>query len=137
MFFAVRWVFLLTFFFGGGAAPLGAQDLTTEPAKPAVSEEAERPEQTVEVLSETDDADIARRLSRILTSTGWFERTKVEVREGVVTLDGIADTQEHREWARDLAAKTEGVVAVINRIETKADVRSTFGFARDELTRLT
>lgn len=136
MLFAVRWALLLSFLFGFGAGPLGAQDFSIEPANSAVTEEAERPEQPVEVLPETDDADIARRLSRILTSTGWFERPKVTVREGVVTFDGIADTQEHKQWARDLAAKTEGVVAVINRIEIKADVRSTFGFARDELARL-
>jgi small-conductance mechanosensitive channel len=60
----------------------------------------------------------------------------VIVRDGVVTLDGSADTQEHLRWAGDLAAKTEGVVAVINRIESETDVRSTFGFAREELTRL-
>jgi hypothetical protein len=46
------------------------------------------------------------------------------------------DTQEHQRWAGELATKTEGVVAVINRIESDADVRSTFGFARDELASL-
>lgn len=58
------------------------------------------------------------------------------VREGVVTLDGSAKTEENRSWAGDLAAKTENVVAVINRIKTETDVVSTFGYARDELVGL-
>jgi small-conductance mechanosensitive channel len=69
-------------------------------------------------------------------STGWFQNPEVVARDGVVTLDGSADTQEHLRWAGDLAAKTEGVVAVINRIDSETDVRSTFGFAREELARL-
>lgn len=86
----------------------------------------------VKVEPTAEDADIASRLTRILQSTGWFKNPQAIVREGVVTLDGTAKTQENRGWAGDLAAKTEGVVAVINRIETEADVVSTFEFAREE-----
>ena len=104
---------------------------------PQTTLEEERPQQPVEVDPSAGDDDIARRLTRILDSTGWFESPRVDVRNGVVTLDGTTDTQEHVQWAGDLAAKTEGVVAVINRVETQADVKSTFGFARDELEKLT
>ena len=51
-------------------------------------------------------------------------------------LDGVTGTQEHRRWAGDLATKTEGTVAVVNRIEVDVDVRSTFGLAGEELSRL-
>lgn len=40
----------------------------------------------------------------------------MRVDEGVVFLDGQSDTDAHRKWARDLAQKTAGVVAVVNRI---------------------
>ena len=99
-------------------------------------DDAEKPKQPVSVKPTATDLEIAERLSRILLSTGWFEQPQVNVRDGVVTLDGITKTQDHRQWAGDLAAKTEGSVAVVNRIEVEADVRSTFGFAGEELSRL-
>jgi small-conductance mechanosensitive channel len=121
---------------GAVAAPLAAQEMPGRTAPTQSLNGAEQPRQPVEVVPAAGDADIAHRLARILTSTDWFKNPQVDVREGIVTLDGIADTPEHRRWAGDLASKTEGVVAVINRIDIEADVRSTFGFARDELTNL-
>jgi small-conductance mechanosensitive channel len=117
-------------------ATLAAQEIPGGTAPTQSSNDAEQPQKSVEVVPAAGDTDIARRLARILASTGWFTNPEVSVREGVVTLNGIADTQEHRGWAGDLAAKTEGVVAVINRIDIEADVLSTFGFARDELASL-
>jgi small conductance mechanosensitive channel len=99
-------------------------------------EETEQPQQRVSVKPNATDPEIAERLTRILISTGWFERPHAEVRDGVVTLDGMTATQEHRHWAGELAAKIEGTVAVVNRIEVEADVRSTFSFAGEELSRL-
>src|SRR5690606_6928816 len=63
---------------------------------------------------------------RILDSTGWFEAPRVSVRDGVVSLDGTAATPEHRRWAGTLTENTQGTVAVVNRIDVEADVRSTF-----------
>jgi small conductance mechanosensitive channel len=99
-------------------------------------EETEQPQQRVSVKPNATDAEIAERLTRILVSTGWFDRPHAEVRDGVVTLDGVTGTQEHRHWAGELAAKIEGTVAVVNRIEVEADVSSTFSFAAEELSRL-
>jgi small conductance mechanosensitive channel len=115
--------------------PLSVHSARIESPQTTLGEE--RPQQPVEVDPSAGDDDIARRLTRIFDSTGWFENPQADVRNGVVTLDGTAATQEHLQWAGDLAAKTEGVVAVINRVETEADLKSTFGFARDELTKLT
>ncbi len=108
------------------AVPGFAQESTTpEPAKEAVA-----------VVPAAEDADIAQRLERILKSTHWFVAPKATVRDGVVTLDGKTQTHEHQTWAGELAQKTEGTVAVVNRIEVEADVGSTFGRARDEIVRL-
>ncbi len=101
-----------------GAAPALAQDVA-----PAA------PRQAVTVVPEASDTKIAGRLQRILTSTGWFQATRVSVHDGVVFLDGTTGTQEHRAWAGTLAENTQGTVAVVNRIEADADVGSTFARA--------
>ncbi len=90
------------------------------------------PPQAVKVIPEASDAKIEERLLRILNSTGWFDATRVSVRDGVVFLDGTAETQEHRAWAGTLAEKTQGTVAVVNRIKADADVGSTFARAGEE-----
>jgi len=107
-------------------------------AAPAAAQEgpSAAPKQPVMVVPAVGDAEIANRLQRILQSTGWFETPRVSVRDGVVYLDGRTGTQEHRNWAGVLAEKVQGTVAVVNRIEVHADVRSTFGRAGDEFARL-
>lgn len=106
-------------------APAPAQDAPQEPA----------PEQ-VTVEPTAADSKIAERLHRILRSTGWFTAPTATVRDGVVTLDGKTETIEHQTWAGELAEKTEGTVAVVNRIEVESDVGSTFGRAGEEAARL-
>jgi small conductance mechanosensitive channel len=93
-------------------------------------------QEKVEVVPAAEDSEIAARLERILKSTGWFARPKVTVRGGIVTLDGAAQTIEHRDWAGALAEKVEGTVAVVNRIGVETDLESTFGRTRDEIVRL-
>lgn len=104
------------------AVPVLAQEI----APPAA------PLQAVKVVPEASDAEIEERLRRILKSTGWFEATRVSVQDGVVFLDGTTGTKEHRAWAGALAQKTQGAVAVVNRIEASADVSSTLGRAGEE-----
>ena len=100
-----------------------------DPAPPVAQEK-------VEVVPAADDSQIAERLKRILTSTGWFATPSVTVQGGIVTLDGAAETIEHRDWAGTLAEKVEGTVAVVNRIKVETDIKSTFGRTRDEIVRL-
>lgn len=74
------------------------------------------PEQPVEVDPTASDTAIKKRIDDILNAAGWFTGTSVRVDEGVVFLDGQTGSDAHRTWARDLAQKTSGVVAVVNRI---------------------
>ncbi|MBY0226894.1 MAG: mechanosensitive ion channel [Hyphomicrobium sp.] len=74
------------------------------------------PQQEVVVEPRAEDVEIASRLEKILSATGWFSSPRVSVREGVVFLDGAAASDEQREWAGNLARKTQDVVAVVNRI---------------------
>ncbi|MCF3651345.1 mechanosensitive ion channel family protein [Synoicihabitans lomoniglobus] len=88
-----------------------AQDRTTSPLEPTpVSPER------IAVGDVADDEQIARRLTAILQSTSWFESVAVDVRDGVVFLDGLTDSPEHLAWAEQLAQRTEDVVAVVNRM---------------------
>lgn len=80
------------------------------------------PPKEVAVSPYVRDSEIADRLERILIASEWFEPLAVSVREGIVYLDGQVESDERKEWARQLALRTEGVVAVVNRIEVKPQI---------------
>jgi small conductance mechanosensitive channel len=80
------------------------------PASPA-------PPPAVQVRPVAPDEAIAERLTGILEATGWYIAPQVAVEDGVVFLEGTARTQEWSAWAEALAANTEDVVAVVNRLE--------------------
>lgn len=82
------------------------------------------------------DHALEDRLSAILTATGWFESVQVNVEQGVVSIDGVSDTAEHRSWATEVAEKMQGSIAVVNRLELSADFATTFDRAAGEVERL-
>ena len=84
----------------------GSQDTLTAPSK-------------VDVNPKNRDSEISRRLEKIMQSTGWFENAKVEVREGIVFLQGSTNTEEVKKWAENLARNTQDTVAVVNHIQVK------------------
>ena len=90
----------------------------------------------VTIDTQVPDTAIASRLTDILSATGWFSNVRVDVRQGVVTIDGISDTAEHRSWAGALAENTEGAFAVVNRLELDADISTTIERATAELDRI-
>ncbi|WP_417310195.1 mechanosensitive ion channel domain-containing protein [Devosia sp.] len=91
------------------------------------------PERTIEAVPAASDADVATRLQRILEATGWFTNPAVRVQEGVVFLEGTAETRERSTWAGNLAKSTEGVVAVVNNLAVASDLQTTFERALSEL----
>ena len=92
----------------------------TAPA--AVEEAASDPQKEVAVAPSVRDSEIEDRLRRIMSASDWFTGLNVSVREGIVFLDAQAETDERKEWARQLALRTEGVVAVVDRIEVDAQI---------------
>ena len=71
----------------------------------------------VDIKPVARDEEIGKRLQSVLDATGWFIEPRIEVREGVVFLNGGAETDELKKWAGDLARNTQDVVAVANRME--------------------
>jgi small conductance mechanosensitive channel len=100
------------------AAPAAARaqpEAEPELAAPAEPREDEAPSQ-VDVSPGVADEAIAERLRRILVATDWFHEPRLRVRDGVVFLQGAADSEQRKTWAADLARNTEDVVAVVNQM---------------------
>lgn len=98
-----------------GASEDAPDGLAAETSEPEVA-------QRVSVNEVAADEAIQSRLSQILQATQWFTDVRVEVRESVVFLDGTALDDERKQWAGRLVRNTEGVAAVVNRIEVKREV---------------
>jgi small-conductance mechanosensitive channel len=105
-------IFFCFFFVLALSASVFAQD-TTETIVP----------EQVDVQPAAEDSEIQERLSGILTATGWFIETEVEVKDGVVFLKGSTESDEYKKWAGELARNTQDVAAVVNQIEvTEPDI---------------
>lgn len=93
----------------GAAGPPRVSNAEKEDLAPAPA--------TIDVNPVARDEEIRKRLQSVLDATGWFNDPRVEVREGVVFLNGRAESDELKRWAGDLARNTQDVVAVVNRLE--------------------
>lgn len=103
------------------ATPLRAQDTS----EADIAADSNTPAETVAVDGVSDDSAIRNRLIKIYAAAknaGWLTDTDVVLDSGIVTLKGQADTDDHRQWAENVARKTEDVVAVINEITVKSEV---------------
>lgn len=91
------------------------------------------PTASVSVEPVARDDEIEKRILEILRATGWFTGARVDATDGIVFLDGATRTEEHKIWARNLAANTQDVVAVVNRITVSQDVNWSFAPALREI----
>ncbi|WP_299968389.1 mechanosensitive ion channel family protein [uncultured Roseobacter sp.] len=103
---------------------------------PPAEEPATVPESEVAIEPTARDSEIETRITRILQATGWFDALRVTADEGIVFLNGITTSEAHRTWARDLAAKTAGTVAVVNNISVESRVDWSLEPALNELEKL-
>lgn len=99
-----------------------SMDARSQSAPNAMDGPSADPTKEISVTPDARDTEIAKRLQRILDASGWFNPVTVSVREGLVFLDGQTETDERKEWARQLALRTQDVVAVVNRVEVKPQV---------------
>lgn len=109
----VSWLALSTFH----GASVSAQEAARPAAAPPETEELEPAPAKVDVQPLAQDEQIERRLQSVLEATGWFANPEVRVENGVVFLNGHAESEALRKWAGDLARNTQDVAAVANRIE--------------------
>lgn len=101
------------------AQPPGPVDDNRPKAKAPEKEELAPAPAQVDVRPVARDEEIRARLQSVLDSTGWFATPRVDVQDGVVFLNGTAETEELKKWAGDLARSTQDVVAVANRLEVR------------------
>lgn len=95
------------------------------------------PTASVSVEPVARDEEIEARILEILRATGWFTAPRVNATDGIVFLDGRAQTEEHKTWARNLASNTQDVVAVVNRISVTQEVNWSFAPALKEIKNVT
>ena len=89
---------------------------------------------TVEVDKVVKDEDIQKRLDSIIQASGWFDQARISVNEGIVVLEGQTSQDKYSAWAESLASKTDGVVAVINKIDLNFNESWSLQPAADEAT---
>lgn len=99
--------------------PAGPAD--NAPAEPLTEPgDVQSTDQQVTLDHQVDDGRIAERLRDIYQASGWFDSLSVQASDGIVFIDGRTTSEEYRDWAGQLARRTEGVVAVVNRIDVDA-----------------
>ncbi|PIE82333.1 MAG: mechanosensitive ion channel protein MscS [Cardiobacteriales bacterium] len=106
-----RWLIIIILIISGFSQAQQAPNISIG------EEEVSEPEQAIAVSPLAKDNEIQSRISEIMAATGWYKQINVKVDDGIVFLDGLTDSDEHRQWARNLASKTQDVVAVVNRIK--------------------
>ncbi len=136
-----RFLWYVPLIVSAAASALPAQNLVpkgppSDEAPAVADKEAPAAPDKVDVQPTARDAEIQERLLNILEATGWFRDVEVRVREGVVFLDGLAETEQYQQWAGDLARNTEDVVAVVNRMEVKTPSAWDFSPAQEEIDAL-
>ncbi len=89
-------------------------------------------QQVIQVNDVIKDQDIKNRLQSIILASQWITDFAIEVNEGIVQFEGHTYKEAHREWAESVANKTNGVVAVINKIEVRTQQEWNLQPAADE-----
>ncbi len=112
---------------------LNATPIDTASDAPPTTEQLETTGQTVKIDGGASDADIATRLVQILTASQRYENLEVQARDGIVFIDGTTTRNDHKQWASQLAQRTEDVVAVVNRLEVLGPVNLDQYNLRDQL----
>jgi len=72
---------------------------------------------SVSAAKVVSDKAIETRLNRIFKASAKFDDIRVESREGIVSLEGIAKRPEDRDFASEIAKSTEGVIYVDSSLE--------------------
>ena len=110
--------------------------LADDPSPSRESEGLQATEQKIAVNDRVHDVSIERRIRSIMQASDRFSALAVTVENGIVTLAGQTSSSEFRQWASEVASKTEDVVAVVNNIEVSPGSIWSLQPAADELHEL-
>ena len=91
--------------------------LCQPPAVLAQSDLADAEQKVIPVKAGASDDAVRTRIRSILLASEWFENISVHNNSGIVTLQGNTARGEHKDWAENIAYRTEDVVAVVNKIQ--------------------
>ena len=79
-------------------------------------------ERLAAIPSAADDIKAERLLLNITKNAKWFPHIKIDVRNGIVLIEGYTNNAEHLAWLTKTAGKLPHVIAVVNRAEVIAPV---------------
>jgi len=85
---------------------------------------------------EVKDSVIKEHLEKIFATTGWYPNLQLEVSEGLVILMGQIENQDTKDWALKIIDKTEGVIAVIDKLDSSISSDSVLKPAQDEVSKM-
>lgn len=88
------------------------------------------------VPKDVKDSAIKERLEKIFKATEWYPNLQIEVSEGLVILKGQVENQEKKDWALKIIDKTEGVVAVIDKLDNLFSSNTVFKPAQNEVSKM-
>jgi small-conductance mechanosensitive channel len=109
-----------------GLAVTAAVLLAVPGSRAAGAQPSEKPGRSISVSPPADTA-IQQRIEGILGALGGVEALDVQVRSGVVRIEGRAESLALREQATELAERVDGVVLVRNDIHVAAELRDRLG----------
>lgn len=96
---------------------------------------AELPQQ-VDAPKTVSDRDLQERLSSLFKATEWFPNLKVEVKEGLVVLHGQVESNEKKTWLVKVIEKTDGVVAIVDKLDNSFSKGSVLSPAHEEVNNI-
>lgn len=100
------------------AVCLGVIWLATAAVAWAQTDEPEDTEQKIiNVAATASDEAVQGRIQTILTASGWFNDLNITNNSGIVTITGTTAKESHKQWAENIAARTENAVAVVNKLK--------------------
>lgn len=76
-------------------------------------------EPKVDAVKKVSDHAVLERINQIAKATGWYQDLKIEVKDGIVFLNGHFDSDSQRVWILDIIKKTEGVIGTIDKTENE------------------
>ncbi len=108
----------------------------SDPAKSRLNQIFEDKIKVVKLPTAESDLESLRVLSSIVKQAGWFPDIKLTMQDGMVTIEGQANTKEQLDWLTTTAERLPSVIAIINKAELKTTALTDLSPAANEVRRM-